>query len=137
MTGFVASVVNGVKETCNCKRTDLRDVHINIVADASEVGDQSKYVIVEFAPRWEKNFGLDDSNYDAMRQAVKTQIGGKMVKFQGYMMNDFIHKAEAKNSANPSTPTCTNSANDPRPCVWRATTWEVHPMTAYTVVAGP
>jgi hypothetical protein len=57
---FVASVVpGGFKETCNCKRGDLRDVHINIVADPSEVHDLSKYVIVEFSPRWEKKFGLD------------------------------------------------------------------------------
>jgi len=37
VTGFVASVdPGGLQETCNCKRTDLRDVHINIVADPSE-----------------------------------------------------------------------------------------------------
>jgi len=58
-------------------------VHINIVADPSEVGDKTKYVIVEFTPRWEQKFGLEDSNYDAMRAAVETQIGGKWVKFQG------------------------------------------------------
>jgi len=41
VTTFVASVVfGGKKETCNCKRTDLRDVHINVVADPSEVGNE-------------------------------------------------------------------------------------------------
>jgi len=138
VTGFVASVdPGGLQETCNCKRTDLRDVHINIVADPSEVGDKTKYVIVEFTPRWEQKFGLDDSNYDAMRTTVETQIGGKWVKFQGYMLEDFVHRKEAKDTADPATPTCTDSFNDPKPCVWRATTWEVHPVTAYAVVTGP
>src|SRR5215469_4665944 len=68
---------------------------------------------------------------------VESQIGGKWVKFQGYMMDDWVHKAESKNTANPSTPTCKDDGNDPKPCVWRATTWEVHPVTAYTVVPGP
>ena len=138
VTGFVASVdPGGLQETCNCKRIDLRDVHINIVADPSEVGDKTKYVIVEFTPRWEKTFGFDDSNYDAMRSAVQTKVGGKWVKFQGYMMDDWVHKKEAKNTADPGTPTCTDSPSDPTPCVWRATTWEVHPVTAYSVVPGP
>jgi hypothetical protein len=65
VTGYVASVVpGGNKEACNCNRTDLRDIHINIVSDPSEAKDQSKYVVVEFTPRWEKEFGLDDSQPD-------------------------------------------------------------------------
>ena len=136
--GFVASVdPGGIQETCNCKRTDLRDVHINIVADPSEASDKTKYVVVEFTPRWEKKFGFDDSNYDAMRSSVQSQIGGKWVEFRGYMMEDFVHRKEAANTAAPGTPTCTDSVNDPSPCVWRATTWEVHPVTSFQVVTGP
>jgi hypothetical protein len=77
VTGYVATVdPGGMPETCNCKRTDLRDVHINIVVDPSEVGDQAKYVVVEFTPRWEKTFHFDDSDYEAMRKAVEVQFGG-------------------------------------------------------------
>ncbi len=138
VTGFVATIDDGgLRETCNCKRDDLRDVYINIVADPSEAQDKTKYVVVEFTPRWEKRFNFDDSDYPAMKQAVINQIGGKRVTFQGYMMSDWVHKLESKNTANPSTPTCKDDGNDPSPCVWRATTWEVHPVTKYTVVAGP
>src|SRR5207245_3188638 len=137
VTGFVASVdPGGMPETCNCKRTDLRDVHINIVADPSEVGDQSKYVVVEFTPRWEKKFNFDDSNYDAMKQAVTNQIGGKWVKFSGWMLYDFIH-ANASKSTSPNQPTCPNDGQMHPNCNWRATPWEVHPVTAYTIVSGP
>ncbi|MDQ6651284.1 MAG: hypothetical protein M3Y84_00910 [Acidobacteriota bacterium] len=137
VTGFVASVdPGGMPETCNCKRPDLRDVHINIVADPSEVGDQAKYVVVEFTPRWEETFGFDDSNYDAMRQAVTDKIQGKWVKFSGWMMYDFIH-ANASQSTSPGNPVCPNDGQQHPSCNWRATPWEVHPVTAYTVVSGP
>ncbi|SRR5258707_1267871 len=137
VTGFVAGVdPGGMPETCNCKRTDLRDVHINIVANASEVGDQSKYVVVEFTPRWEKTFHFDDSNYDAMLAAVKAQIQGKFVKFDGWMLYDFIH-ANASHSTSPTQPACPNDGQIHPNCNWRATPWEVHPVTAYTIVPGP
>jgi hypothetical protein len=137
VTGYVAGVdPGGMPETCNCKRTDLRDVHINIVADPSEAGDQSKYVVVEFTPRWEKRFGFNDSNYDAMRQAVEDKIKGKWVKFSGWMMYDFIH-ANASQSTSPGNPVCPNDGRQHSGCNWRATPWEVHPVTAYAVVTGP
>jgi hypothetical protein len=135
VTAFVASVgPGGFKETCNCKRADLRDVHINVVADPSEVGDKTKYVVVEFTPRWEKKFDFDDSDYEAMVSAVKSQIENKWVKFEGWMLYDFLHANESKSTA-PDVPTCTD--HEPNPCIWRATPWEVHPVTAYTVVPGP
>ena len=137
VTGFVASVdPGGLQETCNCKRIDLRDVHINIVADPAEANDKTKYVVVEFTPRWEQTFGFDDSNYDVMRQAVINQIQGKWVKFSGWMMYDFIH-ANASQSTSPSNPVCPNDGQIHSGCNWRATPWEVHPVTAYNVVSGP
>jgi len=137
VTGFVASVdPGGLQETCNCKRTDLRDVHINIVADPSEVGDQTKYVVVEFTPRWEKKFNFDDSDYEAMRKAVEVQIGAKWVKFEGWMMFDFIHQNASQSTA-PSNPACPNDGQPHSNCNWRATPWEVHPVTAYSVQTGP
>lgn len=135
VTGYVASIVpGGLKETCNCKRDDLRDVHINIVADQSEASDQSKYVVVEFTPRWEKKFGFDDSDYEAMRQAVEDKIKDKWVKFEGWMLFDYIHANESQSTA-PANPVCVTEGQTN--CNWRATPWEVHPVTAYTVVPAP
>ena len=134
ITGYVASVDPGGKqETCNCKRGDLRDVHINIVADPSEANDKSKYVVVEFTPRWEKRFGFDDSDYSAMRQAVEDKIGGKWVKFEGHLLYDYFHENAAK-TTRPNQPTCTGEEGG---CNWRATAWEVHPVTKYTLVNAP
>ena len=138
ITGFVASLdYGGDKETCNCGRDDLRDIHINIVASPSERNDKTKYVVVEITPRWQAEFNLDDSNYEAMLGKVRQQIEGKWVRFEGWMLYDSYHWKESKTTAHPTTPTCKDDGTDPSPCVWRASAWEVHPVTKYTVVAGP
>jgi len=125
VTAFVASVVpGGDQESCNCGRSDLRDIHINLVASPQEVGDQTKYVVVEFTPRWQQQFGLDNGNYQKMLQVVRQQIEGKWVKFEGWMMYDYFH-ADQSESTHPK-----NETN------WRATAWEVHPVTGYTVLPG-
>jgi hypothetical protein len=78
VTGFVASVLpGGLQETCNRKRNDLRDIHINIVAKPSEVGAERNYVVVEITPRWEKKFNLDDSNYDV---SLNKRSGGLLTR---------------------------------------------------------
>jgi cell division protein YceG involved in septum cleavage len=136
--GYVASLdKGGFQETCNCGRSDLRDIHINIVAKASERNDKTKFVVVEITPRWQEKLGMDDSAYNAMVAKLKTEIRHKWVKFDGWMMSDTYHITESKNTAKTTTPTCKNPDTDPSPCVWRATTWEVHPVTAYTVVPAP
>src|SRR6185436_11812768 len=75
VTGYVASLdKGGFQESCNCGRIDLRDIHINIVANASERNDKTKFVVVEITPRWQQKLQLDDSHYDAMLQALKDKI---------------------------------------------------------------
>jgi len=138
VTGYVASLdKGGFEESCNCGRDDLRDIHINIVANESEKNDKTKFVVVEITPRWQQKLQLDDSHYDAMLQALKDKIRHKFVRFEGWMLSDSFHVTESKNTAAAGTPTCKDDGHDPKPCVWRATTWEVHPVTKYTVVTAP
>jgi hypothetical protein len=47
------------------------------------------------------------------------------VLFQGWMLYDHIH-------ANESQSTAPNNPNN-----WRATPWEVHPVTYYEILPGP
>ena len=126
ITGYVASVVHGgFEESCNCGRKDLQDIHINIVANPKEVGNEREYVVVEFTPRWQEKFGLDNSNYPKMVAAVEKKLKGKWVHFEGWMLYDYIH-ADKSESTNPG-----GDGN------WRATPWEVHPVTSYRVVPKP
>jgi hypothetical protein len=50
---------------------------------------------------------------------------GKWVLFQGWMLYDSFHADESESTA-PG-----------RPGNWRATPWEVHPVTYYEVLDGP
>lgn len=136
--GYVASLdKGGFEEGCNCGRNDLRDIHINIVANESEKNDKTKFVVVEITPRWQEKFSLDDSDYFAMLEAVKADIRHKWVRFEGWMMYDIAHVKESKTTAASGTPICTGKKDEPKPCIWRATAWEVHPVTEYKVVAAP
>ena len=96
-----------------------------MVATPQERNNPRRYVVVEITPRWQEQFGLDASSYSAMLQAVKGEIEGKWVLFQGWMMYDSIHAGESESTA-PG-----------RAGNWRATPWEIHPVTYYEVLPGP
>lgn len=126
VTGYVVSIEKGGnKEGCNCGRADLRDIHINVAAAKSERSKPTKFVIVEISPRWQEQLGFDNSDYDAMLQAASDKFKGKWVTFRGWMLFDAFHESESE-STNPGNPSN-----------WRATPWEVHPVTWFKVLPGP
>jgi len=118
IVGFVAKVKAGEpKETCNCSRDDIADIHIDVVLKEVDKKTSSKFMIVEITPRFQDKLGDLAS--------VKDSIEGQWVQFTGWMMDDFVHKANAKNS------------NPKGKAIWRATSWELHPVTAFKVVPAP
>lgn len=118
IVGFVAKVKAGEpKETCNCSRDDIADIHIDVVLKEADKKTSSKFMIVEITPRFQDKLGDLAS--------VKAAIEGQWVQFTGWMMDDVVHKANAKNS-NPNGK-----------AIWRATSWELHPVTALKVVPAP
>lgn len=126
VSGYVAKVEGGsVKVSSNCARRDLRSIHIYIVAKWEEATDQRKYIVLEISPRWQKKLGLDDSYFDNMVKTLRSQIHKKWVKFRGWMFYDSVHIDESE-STNPG-----NMMN------WRATPWEIHPVTYYEVLSRP
>jgi hypothetical protein len=126
VTGYVAGFDDGgYRESCNCGRADLQDIHINVVAKPDEANNPRRYLVVEITPRWQEKFGLNAGNYEAMRNALELELKNKWVTFQGWMLYDHIHADESESTA-PG-----NSGN------WRATPWEVHPVTSYKVLSGP
>jgi len=118
IVGYVPHVKAGEpRETCNCARNDIRDIHIDVVLKESDKNKSSKYMIVEISPRWQTKLG-DLS-------AVKTKLEGHWVKFTGWMLYDVVHKSNAKNTKPNGK------------AIWRATAWEIHPVTAFKVVTAP
>jgi hypothetical protein len=112
--GYVVSVEDGEpQETCNCARTDLKDIHIKIVAKESDASDNTKFVIVEITPRFEDKLG---------HTADLTSMEHHWVTFTGWLTYDYIHRGNAFNRKKKKGPG-----------VWRATVWELHPITSFVV----
>jgi hypothetical protein len=105
----------------NCHAHDLphRDTHIELVLDPMDSGTTQR-VIVEVTPRWrsvEASQGVDWST-----SALRTKLLGRWVKVRGWMLFD-VEPANASEDTAPSNP------RD-----WRATAWEIHPITSIQVL---
>jgi hypothetical protein len=123
VTGFVIDVKSGGKETCNCEATAAADVDTHIELALSQNAPGTERVIVEVTPRLRKQ--VKDSGEDWNTQALRTRIKGKWVEVTGWLMFDVIHIDEAEN---------TNPGGDGN---WRATCWEVHPVTGIKILESP
>ena len=118
--GFVVNVKVGGVETVNCKATDplFRDTHIEV---ADHLGaPETERVIVEVTPRWRA--AMQAAGVDWTTPALHALIG-KKVRFRGWALFDEEHRAEARNTA-PGNP-----------ADWRATVWELHPVTSFVVTS--
>ena len=126
IVGFVIDVKPGGKETCNCEASDEphKDTHIELAM--SETAPKTQRVIVEVTPRLRAQMAAKgiDWNTQAL-QGTNTGIKGKWVEITGWLMFDSMHINEAEN---------TNPGNDQN---WRATCWELHPITNIKVLDGP
>jgi hypothetical protein len=124
MVGYVWDVKPGGIESCNChaKAVDDRDTHIELVLNPM-AGAAAKRFIVEVTPRWRA--AMAAKGVDWRTRALRDHFKGRWVRVQGWLLLDSEHLNAAENTA-PG-----------RPRNWRATAWEVHPVTAIDVVAQP
>jgi hypothetical protein len=125
--GYVAVVKLGTKgESCNCgaKAAVDSDTHIAVVADSATAQDKRTYIIVEVTPRIRENLASQTPSIDWSTDALKKRLLGKRVNFEGWMFFDSPHKSQATNS----------HPNDPKHNNWRATCWEIHPVTSIQVL---
>jgi hypothetical protein len=111
--GFVLDVSKQRSETCNCKDKAARDFHIIVVPDPGDVGDKSKYVIVEVTPRIKKMFNWTDQEILSLKK--------NFVDFYGYKFADLEHKNMSVQS-NPKRKAC-----------WRGSINEIHPVTKFVI----
>ncbi len=124
VTGFVLDVKPGGGETCNCGKTDAAhiDAHIELVLNSSDTaGTQS--VVVEVTPRLRAIMGTSGTDWST--KTLQKQFRHKWVKVRGWMTFDSQHASAAENT-NPG-----GASN------WRATAWEIHPVTDIQSVAAP
>jgi hypothetical protein len=119
--GYVYEVKSGGVETCNCKEHEEvdKDTHIEIVADPMEEG-KTQRMIVEITPR------MRDIMYhrgeDWSTRTLRDKFLGRWVDVEGWLLFDDEHEMNAENT------------NPGRTRNWRATAWEIHPITSIKVV---
>ena len=116
--GEVIDVAYAGSEATNCFSPSRRDIHI-LVANRKGAA-KNEQVVVEVTPNltdWAASRGMDWSE-----QTLHAQLVGHWVEFEGWLYFDVGHAEEAENTA----------ANNPEN--WRATAWEIHPVTKITVI---
>ena len=119
LEGIVLDVKVGGIETVNCRATDstYRDTHIEIARSAGALTTQR--VIVEVTPRWRD--AMNGQGADWSTHGLRSLIG-KRVQFRGWQLYDVEHRGQAMNTAP------TNGKD------WRATVWELHPVTSFVIL---
>lgn len=116
--GYVVEVKSAGVEAANCFSPAGRDTHIHVAARADAPPRES--VVLEVTPRlerWAARRGLDWSE-----AALRRDLMGRRCRFEGWLFFDAGHDGEAENTA-PG-----------REGNWRATAWEVHPITSIEAV---
>jgi hypothetical protein len=131
IVGYVVSAKPGGIESCNCwaKEVKWRDTHIDVAMNPQEASDKTRRVIVEVTPRWRaikaKPSATGRRVVDWSTPAPASSIVGKWVIITGWMFFDGEHANAAEN-------THPNGKHN-----WRATAWEVHPMTDIQLTGDP
>ncbi len=114
--GYVVSIGEAGVELANCYVR--RDIHINIAR--SKDAPVTEQVVMEVTPPmqdWAGSQGLDWSAATLERNLV-----GRWCRVEGWLFFDSTHAGESEHIA-PG-----RSGN------WRATAWEIHPITKFEVV---
>jgi hypothetical protein len=116
--GQVIDVAYARPEATNCFSPCRRDIHMLI---ASRPGaPKNEQVVLEVTPNLREWAALE--KIDWSEQTLQAQLVGHWCEFEGWMYFDVGHAGESENTAphNPNN--------------WRATGWEIHPVTRIKVI---
>src|SRR6185369_5059147 len=116
--GEVIDVAYARPEATNCFSPCRRDIHILIASQ--KPARKNEQVVLEVTPNlrdWAAKQGIDWTE-----GSLRTQLIGHWCEFAGWLFFDAGHAEESENTAplNPDN--------------WRATAWELHPVTEITVI---
>ena len=116
--GEVIDVAYAGSEATNCYSPCRRDIHIMIAQRKTTT--KTEHVVLEVTPRlqrWAAQQGMDWSE-----QTLHAQLVGHWCEIEGWLYFDVGHAEESENTV----------PNNPEN--WRATAWEIHPITKITVI---
>ena len=110
--GEVIDVAYARPEATNCFNPCRRDIHI--VLATKKGASKTEQVIVEVTPNVRA--------IDWSEETLQTQLVGHWCEFEGWMYFDVGHAEESENVFPGKTGN------------WRATAWEIHPVTKIAVI---
>jgi hypothetical protein len=116
--GYVVEVVEGGAEAANCYSYRERDTHIHVAARTG--APRTETVVVEVTPRARER--AEERGEDWSSSTLRRELVGRRCRFEGWLLFDREHADEAENTAPGARG------------VWRATAWELHPVTAVEVL---
>jgi hypothetical protein len=116
--GQVIDVAYAGMEAANCFSPGGRDIHILIAK--RNAAQKHEQMVLEVTPKWRE--WAATQGMDWSEETLHTQLIGHWVEFEGWLFFDLGHDEESENVA-PG-----NAEN------WRATAWEIHPITRITVI---
>jgi hypothetical protein len=122
--GFVIrAMAGGHGESCNCKATAIDEIDTHIELGLAADAPPTQRVIVEVTPRL--RMLMKDKGIDWRTPTLQATFQGKWVEVTGWLMFDTAHIKQAEN---------TNPGN---PSNFRATCWELHPISSIKVLDAP
>jgi hypothetical protein len=110
--GEVIDVAYARPEATNCWNPCRRDIHILIATRKGAA--KREHVVVEVTPSFQRG------NWS--EKTLQAQLVGHWCEFEGWMYFDAGHAEESEN------------ISPGEPDNWRATAWEIHPVTKITVI---
>lgn len=121
LRGYVAYVTKSKMESCNCnyREPEFHDLHINLVENEADYNDKTRHVVIEITPRLReimKAQGID-WHFNTLKK-----LRHKQIEVEGWLFYDWEHGDKAFLRSGDTL----NS--------WRATCWELHPVTALKVM---
>ncbi len=116
--GYVVEVVEGGVEAANCYSYRDRDVHIHVAPRAD--APRTEWVVVEVTPQARRD--AVEGGWDWSAAALKKELKGRRCRFEGWLLFDREHADESEHTA----PGARGN--------WRATAWELHPVTRIEVL---
>ena len=110
--GEVIDVAYARREATNCWNPCRRDIHILVATRKGAT--KREHVVVEVTPNLQRG--------DWSEKTLQAQLVGHWCEFEGWLYFDAGHAKESEN------------ISPGEPDNWRATAWEIHPVTKITVI---
>jgi hypothetical protein len=116
--GYVVNVVKGGIESANCYSIWSRDTHVHVALRREATPREQ--VVLEITPRMQE--WVHGQGRDWSEATLRRELLGHWCYFEGWFFFDTEHAAESENTA----------AGGPHN--WRATAWEIHPVTYLKII---